>query len=76
MYQSLHMTEKQFCFRPKGRLLQIHRLLDLRRLIASQVCTWLLEGVITIERLLLLHTWCVVKEREGQREAKTEVKVK
>jgi len=75
MYQSLRMIEKQFYFRPKGRLLQIQRLLDLHRLIASQVCTWLLEGVITIERLLL-HTWCVVKEKEGEREAKTEVKVK
>lgn len=75
MYQSLRMTEKQFCFRPKGRLLRIHRLLDLCQLIASQVCTSLLEGVLTIERLLL-HTWCVLKEIEGQREAKAEVKVK
>jgi len=33
------------------------------------------EDVLTIQRLLLL-TWCVVKEREGRREAKTEVKVK
>jgi hypothetical protein len=60
VYQSLRMTENQFYFRPKGRLLQIHRLLDLRRLIALQVCTWLLEGVLTIE-------WLLVVRGEGKR---------